>query len=92
VNESETPDRFKLFSTGSTVTLRGNANFYGAVYAPNAVIDARGTTDLFGSFVGHQISVGGNAAFHFDESLAESPETRSTLKVVSWRRIAPEGD
>jgi hypothetical protein len=91
VNVSKIPRNFKVLSTGDLVTLAGNSELHGAVYAPNGVVDPAGVTDIYGSFVGKQIYIGGTANFHFDEALMRNPELRSKLKVVSWRRVSAEG-
>lgn len=88
LNQTGLPANFKLFSKATNVKFGGNSSFTGAVYAPYAVINPGGTTDIFGSFVGSQVTVDGSANFHYDESLSKSPDTITYLRPVSWRRLS----
>lgn len=89
INETETPANFRLLSRASTVEFAGTSSFYGAAYAPSATIIPTGTSDIYGSFVGRQIDVGGTTNFHYDESLGRMGlNNRTQLKKVSWRKIA----
>lgn len=89
LNETLEPSKFRLFSRADDVKFSGNSTFHGAVYAPSATIVPTGTTDIFGSFVGRQIDVGGTTNFHYDEALSrQGLNNRTRLKKVSWRKIA----
>jgi hypothetical protein len=90
VNTTKVPRNFKILSQGDLVTLSGGAELHGVVFAPNAVVEPVGIADIYGSFVGKQILIGGTANFHFDEALMRNPDLRTKLKVVSWRRVKPE--
>jgi hypothetical protein len=92
VNETQKASAFRLFSKATTVKFAGTSDFYGAVYAPNATVVPTGTTQIFGSFVGRQIDVGGTTDFHYDAALSRMEEDkRIRLKRVSWRRV-PSAD
>jgi Putative Ice-binding-like adhesive domain len=91
VNQTQLPVNFKVFSTAEDVKFGGNSSFYGAVYAPNGTIDPGGTTDIHGSFVGREIMINGTADFHYDESLGKAPDSMTTLRPVSWRRVSVAG-
>ncbi|MCS6244059.1 MAG: hypothetical protein H2172_09415 [Opitutus sp.] len=41
------------------------------VYAPTAAVDINGNGDVLGSVVAKNITLVGNAAFHYDESLGD---------------------
>jgi hypothetical protein len=90
VNTTKMPRNFKVLSSGDLVKLSGSSEIHGAVFAPNAVVDPGGTSDIYGSFVGRQIVIDGTANFHFDEALMRNPELRQKLRVVSWRRVSAE--
>jgi len=79
VNASD-PAKFQLWSTkaqGSsgtqTVKIVGNGEFSGIVYAPAASIQMKGGGSrgaVFGAIIGQNVTMTGNANFHYDESLA----------------------
>jgi hypothetical protein len=56
------------------------------VYAPNADVQVNGNGDIMGAVVGAVVTFTGNAAFHYDESLAyEGDDTPFT--VTRWREL-----
>lgn len=57
-------------ATAQDVQIAGNGALSASVYAPNASIKVNGNGDVMGSIVGNDITMTGNAAFHYDESLA----------------------
>jgi hypothetical protein len=89
LNQDQDPSRCVLYSSATDVMMVGNSGLYAAVYAPDAVIDPGGTTDIFGSFVGSQVYVGGNANFHYDEALSRNPDLgfAGAYRIVSWRKV-----
>ena len=89
VNQDQDPAKFSVLTQATKVKFTGNSAFYGVVYAPQADLDPSGTTDIFGSFVARQISIVGDARFHYDEALSRTaPDSFSRLKKVSWRQIS----
>jgi hypothetical protein len=56
---------------GQRIHLAGNGALSAAVYAPNADVRINGNGDVMGAVVGRTIELTGNAAFHYDESLAD---------------------
>ncbi|HEX8310873.1 MAG TPA: hypothetical protein VF614_06125 [Chthoniobacteraceae bacterium] len=68
------------------ISISGNGGFCGAVYAPNYNIAMAGggsTDNIFGAFVGNNVSMTGVQAVHYDEALAEGGLI-SDFKIVSW--------
>ncbi len=93
-NNSHIPGNFQLWYGGSqNVSLSGNANFYGVLYAPQANVSMSGNGQIFGAVVGYTINNSGNAAIHFDESLASvtnqwasySSRTLTSLQTITWQ-------
>jgi cytoskeletal protein CcmA (bactofilin family) len=84
----------------TSISIHGNGNFYGAVYAPSAAISVSGNGQVFGSLTGNTVTINGSgsAAFHYDEALGNLgrflTETTSTTYTTtgytrySWREIA----
>jgi len=50
--------------------MSGGSSFYGAVYAPSAVIDPSGGGDRYGAYVGKEVDCTGSGVYHYDEALA----------------------
>jgi hypothetical protein len=72
----------------TSVTMSGNANFYGAIYAPDADIQVTGNGGIYGSLTGKTISVNGNGGLHYDEALnnlGQFVTTRCRLPVRGCR-------
>lgn len=90
VNQSQIPGNFIIrSSTSGTFTYTGTADFYGAVFAPNAEFKQSGNSAFFGAFVARRVTkLTGDAVFHYDEALglggAPGPH-----RVRSWRELAP---
>jgi hypothetical protein len=93
-NNSQIPGNFQVWYGGSqNVSLSGNANFHGVLYAPQANVTMSGNGQIFGAVVGYTINNSGNAAIHFDEALATqtnqwaSFSTRSltSLQTITWQ-------
>ena len=50
-------------------------------------VTINGNGDVMGSVVANDLTLVGNAAFHYDESLANSGETNEPIIVPRWRRL-----
>ena len=82
----------------TSVSIHGNGNFYGAVYAPDAAVQVAGNGVNYGALTGNTVQINGNGGFHYDEALGnlgrwvtESVTTAySTTGFTrySWREIA----
>ncbi len=53
----------------TSVSIAGNGNFYGALYAPQAAINASGNGAVFGALTGRTVTLNGNGGLHYDEAL-----------------------
>ena len=91
VNLDQNPAQFQLYSTATKVDIGGTSDFYGAIYAPSALISPGGTGVLYGSFVGSEVYISGTADFHYDEDLANLAEslTPSKVRILSWHFVKP---
>jgi hypothetical protein len=76
---------------GQSLRLTGNGALKAAIYAPNGEIQLNGNGDMMGSIVGRDVTFTGNAAFHFDESLAVS-DPSAPFGVGRWRELISEGE
>ena len=89
------PEAFQIYGTKTSGTqdiqLAGNGVLSGVVYAPFGSVKINGNGDVCGSIVANDITVVGNATFHYDESLSEM-DGNSPYRVSSWREITSATD
>lgn len=92
VNETQKPANLELFGvtpadgTQRSFAMSGNGSFTGTVYAPDHVVSLSGggsDGNYFGSIVAKTVSMSGNTAVHYDESLAAG-DYITDYKVASW--------
>ena len=72
--------------TAQDIQITGNGALKGLVYAPNGNVEINGNGDVMGAVVGKNINLSGNAAFHYDESLA-AMVADTPFGVYKWREI-----
>ena len=74
------------------LTLQGNAEFLGSVYAPQAAAKFGGGgssgQDFMGASVTASATLAGHFKFHYDESLGAFGPRRG-YAIVSWNEVAP---
>lgn len=104
INETSSPPKMTLYGTRSQTDaatlgkqefdLRGNASYYGLVYAPNADVTLRGggSTGTFnGAIIGSTVTFNGNYNFHYDIQLGSLQSDRY-FRPVTWIELtAPAG-
>ncbi|MBA4136272.1 MAG: hypothetical protein C0518_03025 [Opitutus sp.] len=104
INQSAEPTRMTIYGTRTTAEvavsgaqsfdLRGNADYSGLVYAPNADISLRGggSTGTFnGAIIGRTATFNGNYNFHYDVQLGGIASERY-FRPTNWiELIAPAG-
>ncbi|HVT71832.1 MAG TPA: hypothetical protein VHD61_01740 [Lacunisphaera sp.] len=76
---------------GQAVHIAGKGALRAVAYAPNAELQINGNGDVMGAFVARTIKVTGNAAFHYDESLANAGSDMP-FGVSTWREITDAGE
>lgn len=70
------------------VDFNSNAELYGVVYAPNALVEINSNFELFGSLVAKQVHLDSNSFVHFDEALLSSnSSSERQLETVAWRHV-----
>jgi Tfp pilus assembly protein PilX len=104
VNPSGAPTRLALYGTrteaeaatlgAQSFDLRGNADYYGLVYAPNADVALRGggsSGTFSGAIIGRTVTFNGNYNFHYDVRLGGLSSERY-FRPTSWIELtAPAG-
>lgn len=73
-------------TTHQTIDIAGNGDLKAVLYAPNALTRVNGNGNVMGAFVSGQISLTGNAAFHYDESLGRL-DTGEPLGLDEWNEF-----
>jgi hypothetical protein len=91
ISNPNSPSSFQIWGTGTasesqTIKVSGNGSLSGIVYAPNANVSIVGNGNVYGAVVGKQINVTGEAAFHYDESLANFGGS-NPFKISSWTEL-----
>jgi putative adhesin len=67
-----TGDTTKLrfyFDGTATVDLSNNVEFYGFIYAPNALIEVRNNDSVYGNLVGKEVKIWNGGEVHYDKAL-----------------------
>ena len=73
-------------STDQSISIAGNGVLSGIVYAPNGDVKINGNGDVMGSVVAEDITLVGNAAFHYDESLGNLGDG-NPFRVAKWKEL-----
>lgn len=90
-NDNIRPATCQIYGTntsasGQRLHLAGNGALRTVAYAPNADITINGNGDVMGSVIGRNITLTGNADFHYDESLVNL-DTGMPFGIQSWREL-----
>jgi hypothetical protein len=69
-NPSLVPTNFQILYAGTgTISLKGNTQASGLLYAPNATFSFAGQSDWYGAVIGRTMTDMGGAAVHYDRRL-----------------------
>jgi hypothetical protein len=68
------------------IDIAGNGVMSAVVYAPQGSVKVNGNGDVMGSIVANDITLVGNAAFHYDESLANFGGN-NPFRVSIWKEL-----
>lgn len=86
---SNQPQNFQIWGTKTSGTqsiqIAGNGVLSAIVYAPQGSVRINGNGDVMGSVVANDITVVGNAAFHYDESLGNFGG--NPYRVAAWTEL-----
>jgi Tfp pilus assembly protein PilX len=89
------PASCQIWGTKTTgtqnIAIAGNGVLSAVVYAPQGAVKINGNGDVCGSVVANNINVVGNAAFHYDEALANM-DTGNPYGITSWRELTSAAD
>ena len=84
------PKNLQVYATGSTISLSGQAAFYGAIYAPAASVTLSGQENFYGAIVCGSDVDSGQSAVHFDINLTGIYPVfeKNYDRVNSWQDIS----
>jgi hypothetical protein len=87
---SNQPANLQIWGTKTSgvqsIQIAGNGALSAVVYAPQGSVTINGNGDVMGSVVANDITLVGNAAFHYDESLADFGGN-NPFRVSVWREL-----
>ncbi len=91
LNDEQNPEAFQVWGTatsgaGQTIKVAGNGDFAGILYAPNADLEIKGNGNVSGAAVGENITLTGNAAFHYDLNL-KNLDSDGSYSISRWREL-----
>lgn len=93
VNNQGNANNFQIYglpSLNSTISMSGNAEYIGTVYAPEATFKFNGggtdTLDFQGAVVAKAFDVNGHFNMHYDQNLAREP-IAGTYVTSSWTEL-----
>lgn len=90
VNQTADPKNLFVYSASTTdVDISGGSDFYGAVYAPQALFKPSGGSQFYGSFIAGSVQISGGATFHYDEDLGQQPSAIPVYHLLSWGQFTP---
>jgi len=89
ITNDTVPNDF-IINYGGTgaVSIAGNGSVTSILNAPKATITQQGNGNWFGSILGGQITIGGNAFFHYDRNAALAPLNSGYFTMVGYREVA----
>jgi hypothetical protein len=72
INETALASNFQLIGlpSNTSIVLKGNSVFYGAINAPQADVKLDGTADAYGAMICNTFTGVGTGSFHYDRALA----------------------
>ena len=89
ITDDANPNDFTINYAGAgTISIAGNGNVTAILNSPNATITQQGNGNWYGSILGSQITLGGNAFFHFDRASALAPNNNGYYTMISFRELS----
>ncbi|MDD3180962.1 MAG: hypothetical protein PHQ04_11520 [Opitutaceae bacterium] len=71
-------------SANQTITVSGNGEMIGTIYAPNATLSLSGNGATCGAVIANSITLGGNGNFHYDVRLATASSSDRYFRPAYW--------
>ncbi len=94
-SELNAPANFQFWGTKTSgaqdIKVAGNGAFSGVIYAPQGNVTINGNGSVAGSVVANNITLTGNANFHYDESLGDFGGG-NPFRVSKWKELTLSTD
>jgi hypothetical protein len=87
--QAQQPKNFQIWGTSTTsqsIDIKGKGALSAVVYAPAGDVFVNGNGDVMGSVVAANVTMVGNAAFHYDESLGDF-DGNSPYGISKWTEL-----
>jgi hypothetical protein len=87
INETKVSTNLKFYGlpTCTQIILKNSSDFYGAIYAPDTLLDIRNSGDIYGSFVGADMILHNSLRFLYDYALRDADPSDEGVKFVPTR-------
>ena len=84
------PPNLLIFVSGThSVSVSGNGNFYGGIYAPNSSVQISGNGAFYGAAMGRTVTNNGNGGAHYDKALQDAVSSGgSEVDILSWQDLS----
>ena len=83
------PPNLTINVAGSrSVSVSGNGDFYGKIYAPQSSISVTGNGNIFGAVLGNSFSDSGNGMIHYDKALGGGSSQSTNNELKAWAEIS----
>jgi len=93
--EAAQPVNFQIWGTKTTgvqdIKIAGKGTLSGVIYAPQGTVTINGNGHVSGSVVANNITLTGNAAFHYDESLGDFGGG-NPFRIAKWKELTSAAD
>jgi len=91
-NANIQPSSFQIWGTdatdaGQSITLAGNGSLKAVIYAPCGDVSLNGNGDMMGAVTARNITLTGNATFHYDAALSDFSDN-APYGTDSWRLLS----
>ncbi len=73
-----------LMTDDDAVSISGNGDFYGGIYAPESSVSNTGNGDIHGAVISDTYQQSGNGDLHFDTEMADVEAPCSSVELRSW--------
>jgi Tfp pilus assembly protein PilX len=94
-SELNQPIKFQVYGTktsgSQSISISGNGLFSGVIYAPQGDVSIVGNGAVNGSVVANNITLSGNAQFHYDESLGNLG-AGNPFRIAKWKELTLQSD
>ncbi len=87
IDDAKANDFIINYAGTGTVSVAGNGDSTAILNAPNATMTQQGNGNWYGSIVANNISLGGNAFFHYDRNSSLAPTNNGYFSLISYREI-----